>query len=373
MQRRARLAIVSTACGALLMGLAGCSGGGANAPTAPTTPTRVISLSGTLAFGAVTVGQTLDRTLTITNTGNSTLAVTGMTGPTGFATTWSSGTIAAGTSQAVTIRFSPTLAQAYSGTITVNGDHTAGTNTAAVSGTGIAPAGTRIIALSGSMAFGAVTVGQTSDRALTITNTGNSSLTVTCVTGPTGFSSNWTSGIIGAGLLQVATIRFAPTALQAYTGVITVCADQTSGANTLAVSGTGSAQPSQPPVINQFSLSPNSIVPGGSATLQWNVSGASTVSINQGIGTVSSVGQMSVRPSLSTDYQIVATNGDGNALRSAFLYVGPSDTCSAAFYPAGTTAVCNNGQYSQSQNRSGTCSSNGGVRCWICPGRLCTG
>lgn len=52
--------------------------------------------------------------------------------------------------------------------------------------------------------------------------------------------------------------------------------------------------------------------------------------------------------------------------------------CNAAAYPStascGTpSAVCNNGQLSCSQNRSGTCSQNGGVRCWLCPGRLCNG
>ncbi|MBE3123251.1 MAG: carboxypeptidase regulatory-like domain-containing protein, partial [Planctomycetes bacterium] len=40
--------------------------------------------------------------------------------------------------------------------------------------------------------------------------------------------------------------------------------------------------------------------------------------------------------------------------------------------PCGTaTAFCNDGWYSCSQNRSGTCSTHGGVRCWICPGVLC--
>lgn len=58
---------------------------------------------------------------------------------------------------------------------------------------------------------------------------------------------------------------------------------------------------------------------------------------------------------------------------------GPNGpTCNAAAYPSsascGTpTAVCDNGQLSCSQNRSGTCSSNGGVRCWLCPGKLCNG
>ena len=47
-------------------------------------------------------------------------------------------------------------------------------------------------------------------------------------------------------------------------------------------------------------------------------------------------------------------------------------TCPASSVPPGTTALCNDGAFSQSQNRSGTCSSHNGVRCWICPGALCT-
>ena len=142
MRRIARvLRLIATFAVLPMAGVIGCSGGGSSAPTSPTTPTstRIISLSGTLAFGSVAVSQASDRTLTVANTGNSTLTVTGMTGPTGFSSTWTSGTIAAGGSQVATIRFSPTIAQAYSGTITVTSDHTAGTNTIAVSGNGTAP------------------------------------------------------------------------------------------------------------------------------------------------------------------------------------------------------------------------------------------
>lgn len=35
------------------------------------------------------------------------------------------------------------------------------------------------------------------------------------------------------------------------------------------------------------------------------------------------------------------------------------------------TGRCNNGQYTCSQNRQGTCSSNGGLACVVCPGPLC--
>jgi hypothetical protein len=37
------------------------------------------------------------------------------------------------------------------------------------------------------------------------------------------------------------------------------------------------------------------------------------------------------------------------------------------------TARCNDGTYSCSQSRGGTCSSHGGVACWVCPGPLCGG
>lgn len=50
----------------------------------------------------------------------------------------------------------------------------------------------------------------------------------------------------------------------------------------------------------------------------------------------------------------------------------PSGTCLApSGAPSGATAVCNDNTFSSSQNRSGTCSSHGGVSCWICPGALC--
>ena len=60
---------------------------------------------------------------------------------------------------------------------------------------------------------------------------------------------------------------------------------------------------------------------------------------------------------------------------------GPS--CTAASIPAnaacignGTppvTAVCADGAFSCSGSRPGTCSTHGGVRCWVCPGALCNG
>ncbi|MEI6377242.1 MAG: choice-of-anchor D domain-containing protein, partial [bacterium] len=98
--------------------------------------TRVIGLSGNLAFGNVKVGSSATATMTIGNTGNAPLAVSGISYPAGFTGNWASGTVAAGSSQDVTVTFSPSAAQAYGGTIAVNSDSTSGTNTIAASGQG---------------------------------------------------------------------------------------------------------------------------------------------------------------------------------------------------------------------------------------------
>lgn len=121
----------------------GCSKSDDNAsPTAPSssTPSRIIGLSGNLAFGSVNVGGSRESTLTITNSGNQSLSVSGMTITGGLSehtrASWTSGTIAAGASQAVRITFEPASSGAFSGTLTVNGDQTGGVNTMQVSGTG---------------------------------------------------------------------------------------------------------------------------------------------------------------------------------------------------------------------------------------------
>lgn len=100
--------------------------------------------------------------------------------------------------------------------------------------------GTRVIALSGSMAFGNVPVGDSAQRALTISNTGDQTLTVSSISYPAAFSGNW-SGTIPAGESQVVPVTFAPTAATSFSGTITVNSNATDGTNTLAVSGAGVA------------------------------------------------------------------------------------------------------------------------------------
>ena len=206
--------------------------------TGTATPTRIISLSGNLAFGNVTAGLSAQTTLTIYNTGNSTMTISSISYPSGFSANWS-GTIVAGGSQPVTVTFSPVSATSYSGTVTVNSDKTSGVNSISASGTGTA-APTRIISLSGNLAFGSVMVGSSAQSTLTINNTGNSTMTISSISYPGGFSGNW-SGTIAAGGSQPVTVTFSPVSATSYSGTVTVNSDMTSGVNTIATSGTGTA------------------------------------------------------------------------------------------------------------------------------------
>ena len=68
-----------------------------------------------------------------------------------------------------------------------------------------------------------------------------------------------------------------------------------------------------PPVVQQFTAEPSNIQRGESSTLRWEVSGnATSVSINNGIGTVQSTGSRTVNPANSTTYTLSASGPGGS-------------------------------------------------------------
>lgn len=119
---------------------------GSSSPTAPSTPpatqTRIITVSGNLAFENVNIGATADRTFTIGNSGTGTLTFTslscsGGTGTVGYTASPTSGTVAPGSTVNVNVHFAPTIGQFYSCVLSVVGDQTSGGAAINVSGTGI--------------------------------------------------------------------------------------------------------------------------------------------------------------------------------------------------------------------------------------------
>ena len=75
------------------------------------------------------------------------------------------------------------------------------------------------------------------------------------------------------------------------------------------------------PIINSFTANPPSITSGGSSTLSWSVTDASTLSISPGIGTVTGT-STSVSPTATTTYTLTATNSAGSVTASVTVTVG---------------------------------------------------
>jgi hypothetical protein len=73
----------------------------------------------------------------------------------------------------------------------------------------------------------------------------------------------------------------------------------------VAVTSPADADP-DPSLRATVTAQPHQIQPGESATLQWQVPGATSVSIDHGIGTVPTSGTLDVRPSVSTTYFLTA-------------------------------------------------------------------
>ena len=76
------------------------------------------------------------------------------------------------------------------------------------------------------------------------------------------------------------------------------------------------------PTVAQFSAEPTSIQRGQSATLRWEVSGnVTSVSIDQGIGTVQNTGNRRVTPNDSITYTLTASGPGGSTTGSATVSV----------------------------------------------------
>ena len=89
------------------------------------------------------------------------------------------------------------------------------------------------------------------------------------------------------------------------------------------------------PTIVAFSASNTEITDGDSTTLIWNVTNATSVQIDQGVGSgLAAAGTISVSPSSSTTYTLTVSNSAGNATQSVTVTV-----TAAASTPSTTTTT----------------------------------
>ena len=89
------------------------------------------------------------------------------------------------------------------------------------------------------------------------------------------------------------------------------------------IAGCSGASPTAP-IINSFSADPPSITVGESSTLSWSVTDATSVTIDNGIGSVALTGTSSVNPTTSTTYTLTATNTAGSVTATCAVTVNPA-------------------------------------------------
>ncbi len=202
-------------------------------------PSVSLSLSAFTPSGSIAVGSTATAILTIDNTGTIPLVISGVSVPAGFSSDFS-GTESipvGGSAPPVVITFAPLSAINYTGIITVAVPvGTLGTNTIPITGTGTGT--TKSISLSGLLSFGQLFTGHSESSSLIIANGGNTTLSVTSITLPTGFTGSF-AGTIAAGAKHAVSITFSPTALLTYGGDVSVASDATDGSPLFPISGQG--------------------------------------------------------------------------------------------------------------------------------------
>lgn len=85
--------------------------------------------------------------------------------------------------------------------------------------------------------------------------------------------------------------------------------------------------PASAPTITSFTANPATIAPGGTSTLIWSVTGATSLSISPGLGTVTG-SSVNVKPAATTEYTLLASNAVGSASAKVTVKVtsGGGDT-----------------------------------------------
>jgi hypothetical protein len=87
---------------------------------------------------------------------------------------------------------------------------------------------------------------------------------------------------------------------------------------------------SNAPIITSFTVSPASILAGETATLTWDIIGATSININQGIGGVVLKGSMKVTPTATTTYTLTADSSYSSVNKTVTVSVDTSNLTTTA-------------------------------------------
>ena len=323
--------------------LVGCQGFSSKSSSSPSpTPTTTGSLSfgaQALDFGSVAAGSSKTLTLSVSNTGKTSVNISSASVSTKYFSLTGPSlpvTIAAGQSASLTLAFTPNAAGSFSATAAIGSDASTAMTNITLSGTGINDG--QLAVSSGSEVFGSVTVGSKQSQSVTLTNTGGTTVTVSnaSVSG-TGFQLSGISTplTLNASQSAIFTVAFAPQAAGTASGKVTITSDATNPSVSISLSGTGTT------AVGQLAVSPGtlnlgSVVVGASKSASGTLtaSGANvTVTAANTNNSVFTIGGLSLPVTIpagqSTSFSITfspLTSGTANASLTVASNGQPSTT-----------------------------------------------
>ncbi|HEX8926482.1 MAG TPA: choice-of-anchor D domain-containing protein [Terriglobales bacterium] len=256
---------------------------------AGTTAPAVSLSSSSLTFSSQQVNTTSSaQTVTVTNTGTASLSLTSISATGDYTQTNNCGSsLAAGANCAVNVSFKPTATGTRTGTLSIADNATGSPQQVSLTGSGV---GAAVVSLSStSLTFGSQQLNIISQpQTVTVTNTGNVSLSITSIATTGDFSqTNNCGNNLAAGASCAANVTFYPTASGTRTGTLSIADNASGSPQTVSLSGTGVVAGTLIP--NTASLSFGTVNVGQSSTQTLRVSntGGSAVTVSA-VGTTGS-------------------------------------------------------------------------------------
>ncbi|HEY6766006.1 MAG TPA: choice-of-anchor D domain-containing protein [Candidatus Sulfotelmatobacter sp.] len=223
-----------------------------------------------LTFAAQQVAVTsASQTLTLTNSGNAALNISGIQATGDFAETNDcSSTLAASSSCTISVTFTPTAAGTRAGTLTINDDALGNPQTVPLAGIGTATPIAIAVVTPASLAFSAQPLGAPSaTQTVILTNTGNATLNIAQMQATGDFTqTSDCAATLSATASCTIQVTFTPSALGVRSGNLTLSDNASGNTQVVGLAGTGA----------DFSLTSSNtstvVKAGWSATYQLSVS-----------------------------------------------------------------------------------------------------
>lgn len=197
-------------------------------------------------FGAVATGSSKTVTLTVTNTGNAPMNITGITSPSlPFSVSYTGAPpiqLLSGTSYTILVKFSPTTATNYNSSFVVQTNAINGNQTVNLQGEGVAPA---ISITPSPITFTNTTVGQSQSMNLVIKNNGTLPVTINSFDSPVApFSITnlpTTPYSLAPGSTLNLVVKFSPTTAGSFSSSLGILFDYATTPTNVNITGTGSS------------------------------------------------------------------------------------------------------------------------------------